>query len=79
MLPMDVSGRSLQDAVKGSRPVDFEIEGVHKSTIYDGSLLEAGMRFAGPAVIELSWTTVVVHPQDRIEVDQYANVHLIKD
>jgi N-methylhydantoinase A len=37
------------------------------------------MRFAGPAVIELSWTTVVVHPQDRIEVDQYANVHLIKD
>jgi N-methylhydantoinase A len=41
-------------------------------------VLEAGMQFVGPAVIELSWTTVVVHPPDRIEVDQYANVHLIK-
>ena len=79
MLPAEVLGHSLDHAIKGSRVVDFDVEGIHKSTIYDGSKLEAGMRFPGPAVIELSWTTVVVHPQDRIDVDQYANIHLIKD
>lgn len=79
MLPAERSGRPPAHAVKGTRAVDFEVQGVHELVIYDGSLLEPEMRFSGPAVIELSWTTVVVHPQDRIEVDQYANLHLIKD
>jgi N-methylhydantoinase A len=73
------SGRRLEDSVKETRAVDYDVEGIHPATIYDGSLLEAGMTFAGPAIVELSWTTVVVHPGDRIEIDRYANVHLIKD
>jgi N-methylhydantoinase A len=72
-------GRSLQDAIKHVRTVDFDVEGIHQATIYDGALLDTGMSFAGPAVVELSWTTVVVHPGDRIEMDRYGNVNLIKD
>ena len=32
------------------------------------------MRFEGPAVIEESGTTVVVHPGNRVELDGYGNV-----
>jgi N-methylhydantoinase A len=34
------------------------------------------MSFAGPAVVETSGTTIVVHPQDEAEVDRYGNVLL---
>jgi N-methylhydantoinase A len=79
MPPLAASGRRLEGAIKQTRPVDFDVEGIHQATIYNGDLLEPGMRFDGPAIIELSWTTVVVHPHDRIEIDNYGNVNLLKD
>jgi N-methylhydantoinase A len=74
--PMPVTGRRLEATLKGRRPVDFDIEGVHDAAIHDGDLMEPGMAVAGPAIIELAATIVIVHPADHAEVDRYGNFHL---
>ena len=35
-----------------------------------------GMAFEGPAIIEDSGSTVVVHPGNRVSVDAYSNIHI---
>jgi N-methylhydantoinase A len=62
---LPVSGRTVEAAVKGLREVDYAPDGDHRATIYDGTLLEPGMRAGGPAVIETAGTTIVVRPSDR--------------
>jgi N-methylhydantoinase A len=71
------TGRTVQETVKGTRPVDYALEGIHETTIVDGSLLEPGIELDGPAVIEHADATIVVHPSDRLSVDHYGNVHII--
>lgn len=73
---LPVTGRSVEEAIKGRRQVDYALEGVHEATIYDGTLLEPGMELAGPAVIELPSHTIVVHPGNHVGVDAYGNVHI---
>jgi N-methylhydantoinase A len=70
------SGRSVDSARKGHRNVDYALEGTHVADIYDGDLLEPGMDFPGPAVIEMRGTTVLVHPDNRVHLDDYGNVHI---
>jgi N-methylhydantoinase A len=71
-----VTGRRLADAVLGSRRVDFDVDGVLKATIYDGTLLEPGMRLEGPAVIQEPAVTLVVPPGERVSIDDYGNYHV---
>jgi N-methylhydantoinase A len=71
-----VTGRSLEDAVKGQRDVDYATEGHHRADIYDGDLLEPGMRFSGPAVVETNGSTTVIHPGNDVTVDAYGNLHI---
>lgn len=66
-------------AKKGEREVDYALEGKHAASIYDGGKLEPGMQLNGPAVIEESGTTIVVHPNNRVSVDGYGNVHILLD
>jgi N-methylhydantoinase A len=68
------TGRTLDDASKGRRPVDFATEGVQEASIYTGELLEPGMTLAGPAVVETKGTTAVVHPGSEAAVDAYGNL-----
>jgi N-methylhydantoinase A len=63
-------------AVKGTRRVDYALEGRHEATIYDSDLLQPGMSFSGPAVIEASGTTMVVHPGCTVAMDGFGNVHI---
>jgi N-methylhydantoinase A len=63
-------------ALKGKRQVDFALEGIHESDIYDGTKLKPGMSFEGPAIIEDPGATVVIHPDNRAEMDGYGNVHI---
>ncbi|UVC07923.1 hydantoinase/oxoprolinase family protein [Rhizobium sp. TH2] len=63
-------------AAKGERKVDYALEGIHSAVIYDGDKLQPGMRLTGPAVIEDSGTTVVIHPGNRVEVDAFGNIHI---
>ena len=68
------TGRSLPDARKGRRSVDYALEGVHEADIYVGELLEPGMRFEGPAIVETRGSTIVVHPGNELSVDEYGNM-----
>lgn len=63
-------------ALKGRREVDFALEGSHDSAIYDGTKLQPGMSFNGPAIVEDPGMTVVIHPQNRAEVDGFGNIHI---
>jgi N-methylhydantoinase A len=69
------SGRKIKEAVKAKRRVDY-ISGVHEAVIYDGDLLEPGMSFAGPAIVEESGSTTVVMPGMPCRVDDYGNLHI---
>jgi len=70
------STNKLSDAVKGLRDVDFDVDGIHEATLYDGSRLKPGMAFKGPGIIEESGATVVVNPGTEAKIDQYGNVVL---
>jgi N-methylhydantoinase A len=72
--PLAATGRALGDALKGRRVVDFATEGVHEADIYAGELLEPGMAFDGPAIVETSGSTIVVHPRNEVAVDDYGNL-----
>jgi N-methylhydantoinase A len=67
------TGRKLEAAIKGRREVDFVEAGTHQATIYNGDILEPGMIFAGPAIIEEAGTTVVIPPGLPCQVDDYGN------
>ena len=62
------------DARKGERNVHFrEAGGFVLTALYDGDRLAPGVRITGPAVAELSATTVVVRPGQSLRVDCYRN------
>jgi N-methylhydantoinase A len=68
------TGRTLEEAAKGRREVDYALEGVHTADIYDGDLLEPEMSFEGPAIVETRGGTTVVHPGNEARVDAYGNL-----
>lgn len=71
-----VGEADASSALKGKRDVDYALEGVHEADIYDGTKLKPGMSFCGPAIIEDSGSTVVIHPDNRAEMDEYGNTHI---
>ena len=72
--PLPPATRTLAEARAGRRSVDFATEGVHESDVYTGELLEPGMRFQGPAVVESKGSTIVIHPGNEVSIDDYGNV-----
>ena len=76
---LPVTGRPLQAARKGQRNVDFALQGVHLAALYDYALLEPNMTFGGPAIVEDSGTTVVIHPGNHVRVDHLGNLHITLD
>jgi N-methylhydantoinase A len=72
---MSASGRKIEEAVKERRKVDYTT-GIHEALIYDGDLLEPGMKFSGPAVVEEARSTTVVMPGMPCQVDDYGNIHI---
>jgi N-methylhydantoinase A len=77
--PLPRTGRTLAQARKGTRSVDYATEGVHDADVYVGELLEPEMAFEGPAIVESRGTTVVVHPGNRVAVDAYGNLAITLD
>ncbi len=72
--PLPQTGRRLNDALKGRRSVDYATEGIYEADLYVGELLEPGMTFEGPAIVESRSSTVVVHPGNVLTVDEYGNM-----
>jgi N-methylhydantoinase A len=73
-VPLPSTGRAVEEARKGVRTVDFTTEGIHEATIYTGELLEPGMRFGGPAIIETKGSTIVIHPGNEVTIDDFGNI-----
>jgi len=71
-----VTGRKVEEAVKGMRDVDFVGAGIHRATIYNGDLLEPGMKFVGPAIIEEAGATTVIPPGLPCHVDEYGGYQI---
>ena len=69
-------GSLVTVSIKETREVDFDEMGVHKSNIYNFDLLEPGMEFTGPAIVEDPSTTVVIFPKQKCKVDKFANLHI---
>ncbi|MDR3473918.1 MAG: hydantoinase/oxoprolinase family protein [Devosia sp.] len=76
MQPHPVSRNPTESALKDTRRVDFALDGIHDTAIYNGDLLAPGMAFHGPAIVEDSGTTIVIHPGNRAEVDGFRNLHI---
>jgi N-methylhydantoinase A len=74
--PRAVSGATLEDALTGSRMVDFDVDGIHESAAYDLSRCEPGMEICGPAIIEDETTTIVVNPGCKAVMDGVGNIHI---
>jgi N-methylhydantoinase A len=72
---MPVSGGKIAEAVKERRKVDYTT-GIHEAVIYNGDLLDPGMKFEGPAVVEEARSTTVVMPAMPCLVDDYGNIHI---
>lgn len=73
---LDPEGRSEEAALKGSRSVDFDADGTHTSAVYQRELLPPGATIDGPAVIEESSSTTLVHPGQRLTVDEWGNLSI---
>ena len=68
------AGRSPREARKEQREVDFASGGIHVADVFAGELLDPGVAFEGPAVVETKGSTTVVHPGCSAEVDAYGNL-----
>jgi N-methylhydantoinase A len=47
----------------------------HKADLYEMDLLQPGHEVFGPAIIEHPATTLVIHPKDRVFVDEWTLLH----
>jgi N-methylhydantoinase A len=65
-----------RDAQRGTRPVHFVgagREGLLSTAVYDGDAFPTNLPLVGPALIELSGTTVVVPPDYAVHRDRHGN------
>jgi len=58
------------------KPRTIQWASARKTPVYDGDKLAIGNEIRGPAIVETSDTTVVVHPQSRLRVDALGNFEL---
>ena len=66
-----------ESAKTGKRKVYWTDLGKQLPTqIYNGEALACGNTVTGPAIVETSHTTIVVHPQQKLIVDAYGNFEL---
>ena len=75
-LPRAQRARSTaSSARKGKRRAYFE--GRYSTVpVYDGGALRAGNEIKGPAIVEETFTTVVVYPGHRARIDGYGNYRI---
>ncbi|WP_236793770.1 hydantoinase/oxoprolinase family protein [Amycolatopsis sp. GM8] len=71
------SGRGVEDALTGRRPVLLDpARGFEETPIYDYLRLSPGHRITGPAIVEVPTTTVTISRHDTAEIDRFGNLVL---
>jgi len=73
--PDDRTG-SVGDAVVETRDVVYDGD-VHDTRIYDRERIPTDSTFDGPAIVEGGESTTVVHPGQRVRVDDEANLVVV--
>lgn len=64
-------------ALTGRRSVYWtDLARARPTPVYDGAQLAPGNRIAGPAIVETTETTIVVHPRQHLRVDAMGNFEL---
>ena len=64
-------GRSVENAEKSARTVDFAEDGRHEARVFERDGLPAGAVIEGPLVVEEATATTLVHPGQMMRVDDY--------
>jgi acetone carboxylase beta subunit len=64
-----------QAAHKGVRVTPISAGKWHKADLYEMDHLQPGHEVKGPAIIEHPATTLVVHPQDSVFIDEWTLLH----
>ena len=64
----------VADARRGMRPVVVDVETAVETPYYDGEALGPGHEIDGPAVVELTNSTIWVPPEFDLRVDEYNNM-----
>jgi N-methylhydantoinase A len=71
---LDPRERSREAALIERRPVYYEGEGWVETEVYDRTGLAPGTGIEGPAIIEEKSTSTVLHPGQKLVVDEYGNL-----
>jgi len=74
--PLNGAGRSEAAAAKGTRSVHFGEDGRHEARIFERDLLPADFEADGPMVIEEPSANIIVHPGQRLRVDELGFLHI---
>ncbi|MFN8457207.1 MAG: hydantoinase/oxoprolinase family protein [Anaerolineae bacterium] len=56
------------------RLVDFDVDGIHETAIYEREQLPIGFTAVGPLIVEEPAATTLVHPGQSLEVDKVGNL-----
>jgi N-methylhydantoinase A len=68
------TGGAARPEQKGRRQVDFDVDGIHDTPVYERAELPAGFGAGGPCVVEEATTTTLVHPGQDLSVDRFGNL-----
>ncbi|HCU88959.1 MAG TPA: 5-oxoprolinase, partial [Gammaproteobacteria bacterium] len=69
--PLENEGRSIEAAERPRRMVNFAEDGQHETRVFERDSLPAGATIEGPLIIEEATSTTLVHPGQRMRVDDY--------
>ncbi len=75
MLKADLDSGATPPTPQTTRRVYFS-DSFEETPVFEIKDLSAGHAISGPAIIEASNTTIVVHPDQVVELDEYLNVIL---
>jgi N-methylhydantoinase A len=64
-------GRSLKDALKNRRVVNFGDDGKYEADVFERSLLPSQFVASGPIIVEEATSTTMVLPGQQLRVDQH--------
>ena len=73
---LSAEGRSLEAARQDSRMVDFPEDGRHEAAVYARDKLPAGTLLNGPLIVEEATSTTLVHPGQKLRVDDFGFLHI---
>ncbi len=74
--PLSGDGRSVEAAVKGIRSVHFGEDGRHEARTFERDVLPAGFEAEGPIIVEEPSANIIVHPGQKLRVDELGFLHI---